>query len=271
MKVSKGDEVGVCRVCGMGGEELYWGCGGCFEREEARRRREYWEDLGLGGVARTDDGGGERDEGEGEEGEGETEGREGLTKGDKAAKWLIEKTEEWRGKREKKRRRKMARRREGGGRWWRRVVRGSVSWEGSWEGRVEALVEYLNGKDVKGIEEKKDADEIEESMATATTGDEWKALDQVPLKRDRREARCNSCWMPTCFRKTTYMLGMAYEKDLPFERWCEECKMEQREKAAKRKKRRKKRGVGVGDGGGNEGGEDVDVDEALEALRLLFV
>jgi hypothetical protein len=34
--VKLGEEVGVCCVCGTGQFELFWGCAGCFEKEEER-------------------------------------------------------------------------------------------------------------------------------------------------------------------------------------------------------------------------------------------
>jgi hypothetical protein len=240
VKVEREDVVGVCATCGVGGEELYWGCVGCFEKEEERRKREFFVDAGLVRGDEEDDevmvDGNERSG----DGEGVTVGS-GTTRADRVARWIIERIGEWKDRRDRKKRRKLARRREGGGRWWRRVVRGSVYWEGSWEGRVEALVEYLNGKDV--------------DMETPTK-DEWRALDQVPLKKDRRIARCRLCWMPSCIRKATYMAGMASETNLPFEHWCQDCQDEHTEQMKKRNKPMPDANV---------------VHEAIEDLRLLYI
>ncbi|RMZ80500.1 hypothetical protein DV737_g2941, partial [Chaetothyriales sp. CBS 132003] len=248
VKVPKDDERGVCRVCGIFGEELYWGCVGCFEKEERRRRNRFWEGIGLRFAVYNDD----------DDGNNEDE----LTRTDLAVKWLIEMTEEWGSSRARKRRVKCARRRENGS-WWFRIIRGSVSWEGSWEGRVEALVEHLNGRGINADldeQEQNDKRSAHEQLGhPPTQAGTWKALDELPLMMNRREQRCTACWEPCLFRDPVYVLGMAYAKPLSFDRWCQDCQQEQRGKAAKRQ-----RNIA-----NNNSGIDT-TEEIVESMSMLF-
>ncbi|RMZ91243.1 hypothetical protein DV736_g1541, partial [Chaetothyriales sp. CBS 134916] len=184
-----------------------------------------------------------------------------LSRTDRAVKWLIEMTEEWSSSRARKRRVKCARRRENGS-WWFRVIRGSVSWEGSWEGRVEALVEHLNGKDIDAPPDEQEQNDkraaCEQLRHPPTQPGIWKALDQLPLKMNRREQRCSACWEPCLFRDPVYILGMAYAKPLSFDRWCQVCQQEQRDKAAKRQQNVV-----------NNNGIDTS-EEIVESMRMLF-
>lgn len=303
-EVKPGDEVGVCTVCGTAQFELFWGCAGCFEKEEERRRRQEWGLLGL-----------ERADG------AEMEGW---------VRWVLERADNYRGRKEKRRRRRYTRRAEGGGRWYsvRRLMgwmAGNETWTGSWGERVEALVEYLHGPEYQlrrgggggaggGLRRPEEENEQEEEnreifegvdvqdnrrrkarrAAAAAAEDEdeeadgrrsrrgrgrrgadedggerreWKAADQVPVRKDRRETRCCMCWVPTS--KPLYTLGLAYESRLRLHRCCGEC---QEEEAQKRARRGRKKGGGGGNGGGGGGGGGGFAREAegLEDVRNLF-
>ena len=181
--------------------------------------------------------------------------------------WVVEKTAAWAHNRDRKRRRRETIRAEQG-RWWRRIWRctrrgGVLRWDGSWEGRVEALVELLQGtgKDNSSYE-RLDA-KIDEKCKSKAEDVEWKPLHHVPLSKDRREARCSMCWVPKCLTKT-FMLGLAYETDLPCEQWCGDC---QREDAERREKRKWRKDLV------SNGAEVADVSEEeviSEGMRLLF-
>ena len=252
--VERGEEVGVCACCSGRQSELWWGCKGCFEKEERRKRREDGEIAAL------------------------------LEGGSNEAlmKWVIDRSEDWRGRRERKKRRRETRRAEQG-RWWRRLYRctlrrgGVLRWEGSWEGRVEALVEFLqNGttKDNSSYERLAPVDGDQDGNGKGKEKEgEWRPLDQLPLKKDRREARCSLCWVPTCRRKT-FMLGLAYETQLPFERWCGECQKEEVERKEKRRWRSGDSRKSRGKSGFEEKEPDVllqEEQEVLEGIRGLFV
>jgi hypothetical protein len=259
--VERGQEVGVCASCEGRQSELWWGCVGCFEKEERRKRREEWDFL----LAEIDDQ---------ETGKGDTGGW---------ARWLLERSEDWRSKRERERRRRNTRRYERG-RWWKRIwrcasTRSVLRWEGSWEGRVEALVELLHGtsKDHESASDEKSVVDVSLD-AKGKKSAEWKPFDRVPLAKDRREARCSMCWVPTCRRKT-FMLGLAYETNLPFERWCAQCQREQVER--QRKRRWRKEGMSTSRGLGsslpdipdenNEEEQEEEEGEVLEGMQRLFV
>ena len=241
--VSRGSEVGICACCGGRQSELWWGCKGCFDKEERTRRR---EDNEVATILNDSD---------------------ALSDGERCLVWLIERAENWRSQRDRRKRRRNTRRAEQG-RWWRRMWRsvlcgGTLSWEGSWEGRVEALVELLTGTTAKQNASCEDLDTTVVDV-TDVKETEWKPLEQTPLKKDRREARCSICWVPTCSKKT-FMLGLAYETKLPFERWCGDC---QRENVKRDEKRRWRRGEDVG--------HEVETiletpdEEGLEDVRGLF-
>lgn len=226
-KVRKGEEVGVCAECGTGQFELFWGCVGCFEMEEGRRRREEWRMRGfvMGG-------------------EGGEDGGEVAVEG--WARWVLERADEWRGRRDKKRQRRRARRAECGGKWWhaRRYagwLGSDVRWEGSWGERVELLVAHLEFEqrrrapreagvfDGPTVEDhrKRTVRAEKTSPILAEGATEWKAIDQVPLKKDRREARCAMCWNPLC-RRRWYFGGLVYGPKLSLEQCCESCQQEER-------------------------------------------
>lgn len=259
--IKPGEEVGVCTMCGTGQFELFWGCAGCFEKEEDRRRKQEWALLGI---ERADD--------------AEVEGW---------VRWVLERAENHRGRKEKRRRKRFARRAEGAGNWWsvRRLLgwmSGNRAWAGTWGDRVEALVEYLHGPDYQLHSRRRghdDDDDLTGDIGAVTVWDhrsskakteasgeqvawqaqiqhEWKAVEQIPLKKDRRETRCTLCWVPTS--RPSYTPGMAHELRLSLERCCEDCQVEAAEKQRKRRHRR-------------SGGVDAgSAEEALEAVRELY-
>lgn len=269
--VEKGKEIGVCACCGGRLSELWWGCTGCFEKEERRWRRRDGEKWGVGI----------------DEDEIASDGFKG---------WVMSKSGSLRAKHDKKQRKKDTRRFEGG-RWWRRMYRratrgGIFHWEGSWDDRVESLFEWVTGTNRNTDEndtddncdtESDDNDDganIEPTEILSLTptprrlrrrasaqhvpqSSEWSPLTDIPLPPDRRETRCAMCWTPRC-RKAIFMLGLAYEKNLRYDRWCGDC---QREDAEKRGKRRWRMGTGVGREG--EEGDD-DEEEVLEGMQRLF-
>jgi hypothetical protein len=211
--VEKSEQVGVCTQCHGTQFELWWGCVRCFEKEERRMRRIDGERWGVACDDEDDD--------------------EGL-KG-----WFLEKSEGIR-RRKVARKRKHHTKRLERGRWWRRVWRqtvggGMLRWEGTWEGRVEALVEVALGEDEDEDEDIQTVKPIKtENGATMLrlpkddSAADWSPLTTLPLARDRREARCSMCWVPTC-RRTKFMLGMA-EQSLEPERWCVDCQQEDNER-----------------------------------------
>jgi hypothetical protein len=239
--IERGAEVGVCACCGGRQSELWWGCSGCLEKEEMRRRK---EDREVFRGTLTADQAEHYDEG--------------------WLRWVIDKSEHWRTKRERQKRRRDTRRVEQG-RWWRRVWRHTrrgamLRWEGSWE-RVEALVELLQGPGKDSSSDPRT--ELDADHKSMETEEEWKPLDHVPLSKDRREARCSYCWVPTCQGKT-FMLGLAYETDLPFERWCNSCQEEHIERQQKRKWRKEI-------ASGQRLGSVPDEEEVLEGMQRLFI
>ena len=250
--VQRGEEVGVCACCGGRQSELWWGCVGCFEEEEKRGRMLYAEEVGgyLPGS------------------------RTGFTG------WLCEKGGVWQSKRAARQRRRYTRRMEEG-RWYRRMWRstrrgGILRWEGSWEGRVEALVELLQGSGTGEYTTAKDnsSDEYLDSRKNDAEGirddgkEEWNPLHQVPLKKDRREARCSYCWVPRK-KNVISMLGLAWETDMPFEQWCGDCQRESVEKKEMRKWIKERR-MG-GSGGFRDTEPAVGVEDVLEDVQRLFV
>jgi hypothetical protein len=196
--VNPDQEIGVCSSCGSGTFELWWGCVSCFELEEQRRREEDIMDF-EGALER------------------------------KLVDWL----ESWRVRREAKRRKKLANRdrRSTTRKWW--LPRFNVEFGGNMADRKAALVEW------------KDSKSGQKSGSQAGTawpswrGDPppWRALEQIPLPKNRREARCSSCWVPNCPRRT-YILGLAYERPLPPDRWCPDCQVEYNQRHARREERK---------------------------------
>ncbi|OQV02079.1 hypothetical protein CLAIMM_07330 [Cladophialophora immunda] len=121
--------------------------------------------------------------------------------------------ETWRGRKRVTRRRRHASHDRRGRKWWAT----SFIFAGGLADRKAALIEWKENKDSK-------------KSGSGTTkayhqDSRWHALDQIPLPKSRREARCSSCWVPNCPRRT-YILGLAYERPLPRERWCAGCKQE---------------------------------------------
>jgi hypothetical protein len=163
---------------------------------------------------------------------------------------------------------------------------GNETWTGSWGERVEALVEYLHGPEYqlrrrRNAADGENTDENAETfgiiasnvfrrrapedrkLGKATPSEEtkeWKAVDQLPVKQDRRETRCCMCWVPAL--KPSYSLGLAYEPRLSLERCCTDC---QQEEAEKRLRRREREDVVAA---GHRRGQEHD--EAIEAMRTLF-
>ncbi|OAP61059.1 hypothetical protein AYL99_03260 [Fonsecaea erecta] len=119
----------------------------------------------------------------------------------------------WRARKRMAFRRRHAIRDHGRKSWWAP----NLTFSGGWSKRKAALMEWKEHKNGK-------------KTGTVTTkanhqDSRWHALDEIPLPKSRREARCSSCWVPNCPRRT-YILGLAYERPLPRERWCAGCKQE---------------------------------------------
>ena len=192
--INPDQEIGVCASCGSGTFELWWGCVSCFDLEEQKRREEDLIDF-----------------------EGPLERR------------LVDFFENWRVKKEAKRRRKLARRDRRSRRWWLPGL--GIGFGGNMADRRAALLEWKDSKASQHRAGKPDSnDSFSSSNATPSTTNPhrrethpWRALDQIPLPKSRREARCSSCWAPNCPRRT-YILGLAYERPLPRERWCPGCR-----------------------------------------------
>ncbi|RMD40665.1 hypothetical protein DV735_g4457, partial [Chaetothyriales sp. CBS 134920] len=256
-KVPKDDERGVCTVCGVF-DKLYWGCAGCFEKEERHQRNRSWEEKGLSfavydnignNVDNHDDNKSSRSSSNTNDVDDEANEEAELKRTHRAVKWLIEMTEEWSSSNARKRRVKYIRRRRN---------RGKPKWEGSWEGRMAVLVDHLRGNDiddssVDGDDEYEPIPDEQLRYSPAQPGC-WKAIDQVPLRSNRREQRCSDCWEPCVFRDPFFLMSMAFTQPLPFDRWCQDCQDEQRVKIAKRQ-----RPVAHGDG-----------DQGVESVRQLF-
>ncbi|KIX98168.1 uncharacterized protein Z520_06248 [Fonsecaea multimorphosa CBS 102226] len=137
----------------------------------------------------------------------------------------------WRGRKRLTRRRRHASRSRsrdrdrGRKRWWAP----SFTFAGGLADRKAALIEWKEHKDSK---------KAGTSTIKANHQDSrWHALDQIPLPESRREARCSSCWVPNCHSRT-YILGLAYERPLPRERWCTGCKQEFDQRLARKGYRR---------------------------------
>jgi len=139
---------------------------------------------------------------------------------------LVDAVDAWQVDRELRRRKRSGRGdRRSSRKWWR--FRFGISWEGGLAERREALVEWKKSRT-------QPADPRHDGRRSAELDrNPWRAIDQLPLSRDRREARCCGCWIPNCPRRT-YMLGMVYEGSLPKERWCKSCREEHDQRNAKR-------------------------------------
>ncbi|KAJ9612252.1 hypothetical protein H2200_003849 [Cladophialophora chaetospira] len=192
--VNPEEEVGVCSLCGSGTFELWWGCVGCFEVEEQRRREEDMKEF---------DGAIERK--------------------------LVDFLESWRVRKEAKRRKKQASRdrRTRTRKWWYSSLNTRLG--GNLADRKAALMEW---KDSKGTQKPGTT-----APNFGTRDQHWRALDQIPLTKSRREARCSSCWVPNCPRRT-YILGLAYERPLPRERWCPGCQQDYNQRLARKEERK---------------------------------
>ena len=186
--VNPEEEVGVCSSCGSGTFELWWGCVGCFELEEQRRREE--DMMDFAGVERR----------------------------------IIDFLEAWRVKQEMKRRKRQATRDRRTRRWW--LPSFDLGLGGNISDRKAALSQWKDSKSNQNT-----------GTSTAMAGvrdKHWRAIDQIPLPKSRREARCSACWTPNCPRRT-YILGLAYERPLPRERWCAGCRQEYDQRHARRR------------------------------------
>jgi len=138
----------------------------------------------------------------------------------KVVDWL----EAWRVRKEAKRRKRLASRDRRTRKWW--LPNLYIGFGGNIADRKAALVEW---KDSKANQKTGPGGSKPESQ--------WRALDQIPLSKNRREARCSSCWVPNCPRRT-YILGLAYERPLPAERWCPGCQQDYKQRHARRQKRK---------------------------------
>ncbi|ETN40452.1 uncharacterized protein HMPREF1541_04729 [Cyphellophora europaea CBS 101466] len=258
-------EVGVCTVCGTSQFELFWGCAGCFDKEEQRKRDEWYVVLGW-----------TRDE------------REHMRGG--WMHWLLERVDGHQSRKEKRRRRRYARRAERGGKRWglRRLLAwatGDSSRHVSWAERVEALVDFLQSdgdvhdpswsddanadadavvvdvKDHRNRTDEKTANDAKRDLmgvAAAQTKKHWRPEHQMPRKNDRWETRCSMCWVPTSSPR--YALGLAAcERRLSIDKCCEDCQEEDLRKMQRRK--------GLDHLLMRERAEE----DALEYLRELFV
>ena len=263
-KVQKGEEIGVCTQCGTGQFELFWGCAGCFEKEQTRRRREEWSMIGINPL-------------DGEELEG-------------WVKWVLERNEAWRGRLDKKKRARYARKAECGGKWYSiRRYTGIMGidnrWDGSWGQRVESLVDHLEEsyqrraalqqmeletqeeamiaantdndslvsyappghRDVQQAAELGARADAAGSSATQICGQNQSSLDWRPTdhnkfsllrKKERMEVRCGICWTPSC-RRRRYIGALTYGMRLEFERCCDDCKIDDSLKRVKREENRR--------------------------------
>ncbi|EXJ79861.1 hypothetical protein A1O3_08146 [Capronia epimyces CBS 606.96] len=109
-----------------------------------------------------------------------------------------------------------------------------IAWKGSFSDRKAALVEWKDSKSKihhhKHLSGGPGPD-------TGRRGSHWRAVDQIPLPKNRRELRCSSCWVPNCPRRT-YLLGLAYEGPLPKERWCAGCQQDHEVRHARKEERK---------------------------------
>ena len=211
--VNPEEEIGVCSCCGSGTFELWWGCVACFELEEKRRREE--DLMEYAGLERR----------------------------------LTDVIEWWRTKKEAKRRSQQATRERRSRRWYMPLrLDLNFHWEGGLAERRAALVEWKESRSHRasssaagtGPSKKTFRTGLMSSEATEREPPRWRAIDQTPLPKSRREARCSSCWVPNCPRRT-YIVGLAYERPLPRERWCSGCQQNYETRHAKKREMNRRR------------------------------
>ncbi|KEF61199.1 uncharacterized protein A1O9_02764, partial [Exophiala aquamarina CBS 119918] len=200
------EEIGVCSCCGSGTFELWWGCVACFELEEKRRREE--DLIEYDGVGRK----------------------------------IINVVESWRARKEAKRRSQQSLRDRRSQRWWMPAKNLKFHWEGGVAERKAALLEWKDNKSQKmsGVGYSKQTFGASRSLEDQDRKPRWRAIEQTPLPKSRREARCSSCWVPNCPRRT-YILGLAYERPLPRERWCSGCQQDFDNRYAKKRDMKRRR------------------------------
>ncbi len=141
---------------------------------------------------------------------------------------IVDFLESWRVRKEAKRRKKQASRDRRSRRWWAPNL--SIGLGGNIGDRKAALVEWKDSK----ASQKPGAG----TAKSGTRDSQWRALDQMSLPKSRREARCSSCWVPNCPRRT-YILGLAYERPLPQERWCSGCQESFSQRLGRKEQRKK--------------------------------
>ena len=118
---------------------------------------------------------------------------------------------------------------------WRKAKRGKKFTGLQWNPRKWELVGLGTW-----IESKKARRARRRDAETQSPEDEQNEVDQQPtamnwkpvrpnheeaLVKDRREVRCTLCWVPNCPRRR-YVLGLAYERPLKKEYWCDRCTAE---------------------------------------------
>lgn len=200
--VNPDQEVGICSSCGCGSFELWWGCKDCFELEECYRREQDLEDF-FGWQRK-----------------------------------VVDMLESWRVRKESKRRNRIARRERsrGGNRWWTlNFDRSNWEWEGGVNDRLASLLEWTEHK-AQSKSPNATSRTSTTTEASKSSAQPWRAIDQIPLPENRRVSRCSSCWVPNCPRRT-YMLGLAYERYLPQDRWCKGCQADFEARRARRRQR----------------------------------
>jgi len=199
------EEIGVCSCCGAGTFELWWGCVACFDLEEKRRREE--DLMEYTGVGRK----------------------------------IIDAVESWRASKEKKRRSHQSMRTRRSQRWWK-PKNLSLHWAGGVAERKAALLEWKDNKNQKmsAAGHSRKTFGVSRNVEENDHKPRWRALEQTPLPKSRRKARCSSCWVPNCPRRT-YILGLAYERPLPRERWCDGCQQDFESRQTKKGDLRRRR------------------------------
>lgn len=240
--VNPEQEIGICAKCGSGSFELWWGCVACFEAEEERRRTLDLQDFGAVGrkvVGAL---------------ESVRAGMEAVRRHRLAAS--ARRMSEGVGRRHGRGRRRK----------WLPLPNLTVS--GSLADRKAALDEWRENKSChkhgcrgsgsgsdKGIAAPPPPPTTTETSSTCTapaaatacphrhhqSNRHWRAVEEfAPLTtKNRREARCTSCWVPNCPRQS-YFLGLAYEPPLTKERWCTGCRTDHDQRLARKNGRKEK-------------------------------
>lgn len=170
---------------------------------------------------------------------------EDLTEFDGLERRIVDAFDAWRAWREMKWRRRASQTRRSR-KWWLPGLR--INWEGSLSERKAALVAWKGSK----------VGHVSGSGVTSA----WRAIDQHPLPKTRRETRCSSCWIPSCPRRT-FILGLPYERPLPRDRWCSGCQQDDDERRARRGAQRLQTTSDDGAGG-------VFSDDWMDGLGCLF-